>query len=252
MMKLVITHSYDESAELCAQMMNAVFQKKPDTLMGLATGSSPIPVYEKMVRAHKTGSVDYSHARSINLDEYIGVAGDDPNSYLYFMRTNFFDYVGISMDHILIPDGLKPAEDEIKRLNDYLDRNEMGIQLLSVGTNGHIGFNEPSDVFYDKYHVVKLTEETRKSNARLFKSLGEVPTSAITMGIGGIMRAKKIAFLATGSEKLRAMKAILEEGNITPEVQGTVLKLHHDCTICLDQGLAHQITPDKGVEVIYR
>lgn len=251
-MKLVITHSYEESAALCTEMMNGVFREKPEALMGLATGSTPVPVYEKMVEAHKAGRVDYSRARSINLDEYIGLAGSDPNSYLYFMRTNLFDHVGISPERVWIPDGTKPVEGELARLNDYLDSHEMEIQLLSAGTNGHIGFNEPGDVFYDKYHAVELTEETRRSNSRLFNHIDEVPKAAITMGIGGIMRAKKIAFLATGDEKLRAMKAILEEGNITPRVQGTVLKLHRDCTIFLDHALARQITPDRGVEVIYK
>lgn len=251
-MKLVITHSYDESAELCAQMMNEVFVGQPDALMGLATGSTPIPVYEKMVRDHKAGRVDYARARSINLDEYVGVAGDDPNSYLYFMRLHLFDPVGMPMANVWIPDGMEPVEEEVGRLNAYLDTHEMDIQLLSAGTNGHVGFNEPSDVFYDKYHYVELTEETKNSNSRLFNSIDEVPVSAITMGIGGIMRAKKIAFLATGNEKLRAMKAILEAGNITPQVQGSVLKLHRDCTIFLDLDLAKQITPDAGVEVIYR
>lgn len=251
-MKLVITHSYDESAELCAQMMNEVFRENPEALMGLATGTTPIPVYEKMVREHKAGTVDYSRARSINLDEYVGVAGDDPNSYLYFMRKHLFDKVDMPAENIWIPNGMAPVEEEVARLNAYLDAHEMEIQLLSAGTNGHVGFNEPNDVFYDKYHLVELTEETRKSNSRLFGSLDEVPLSAITMGIGGIMRAKKIAFLATGNEKLRAMKAILEEGNITPRVQGSVLKLHRDCMIFLDADLAGQITPDKGVEVIYR
>lgn len=251
-MKLVITHSYDESAELCAQMMNEVFRENPEALMGLATGTTPIPVYEKMVREHKAGTVDYSRARSINLDEYVGVAGDDPNSYLYFMRKHLFDKVDMPAENIWIPNGMAPVEEEVARLNAYLDAHEMEIQLLSAGTNGHVGFNEPNDVFYDKYHLVELTEETRKSNSRLFGSLDEVPLSAITMGIGGIMRAKKIAFLATGNEKLRAMKAILEEGNITPRVQGSVLKLHRDCTIFLDADLAGQITPDKGMEVIYR
>ena len=251
-MKLVITHSYEESAALCAEIMNEVFRKKPDALMGLATGSTPVPVYEKMVEAHRAGTVDYSKARSINLDEYIGLAGSDPNSYLYFMRTNLFDRVGMSLHNVWIPDGMKPVEEELARLNGYLDSHEIEIQLLSVGTNGHIGFNEPDDVFYDKYHAVDLTEETRRSNSRLFSSIEVVPRAAITMGIGGIMRAKQIAFLATGGEKLRAMKAVLEKGNVTPKVQGTVLKLHRDCTIFLDRALAQQITPDRGVEVIYK
>ena len=120
-----------------------------------------------------------------------------------------------------------------------------------MGTNGHIGFNEPGEVFYDRYHQVELTQETRKSNSRLFERMDEVPTSAITMGIGGIMRARKIVFLATGQEKLRAMKAILEEGDVTPKIQGTILKFHPDCTIFLDRQLAEQIVPARNVEVVH-
>ncbi len=251
-MKLVITHSYDESAKLCADMIAEVYNNNPCALMGLATGSTPEPVYEYMVAAHKSGEVDYSCARAINLDEYIGVDPLDENSYNYYMNHRLFDHINIKPENTLIPNGKKPPEDEIARLNKYLDNNTMHIQLLSCGTNGHIGFNEPDDVFYDKYHVVYLSEETIMSNARLFNASEEVPRSAVTMGIGGIMRAEKIAFLATGEEKRRAMKAILEKGDITPQIQGTILKFHPDCTIFLDKDLADGIVPDMGIEVIYR
>ncbi len=249
-MKLVITHSYLESAALCARMMEEAVCNNPEGLIGLATGSTPIPVYEKMVQGKKEGKADYSNIHTINLDEYIGVPKENVNSYMYFMRKHLLDEAGVKKDNIYIPDGMAQPQAETARLNGYLNHHVMDIQLLSVGTNGHIGFNEPSDVFFDQYHIVTLTEETRQSNSRLFNRIEEVPKMAITMGIGGIMRAKKIAFLATGNEKLFAMKGILEEGDIIPKNQGTILKLHADCTIFLDKELANQITPADGVEVV--
>ncbi len=149
----------------------------------------------------------------------------------------------------MIPNGMADTQAELDRMNAFADANPIDVQLLSVGANGHIGFNEPSDVFYDRYHAVKLTQKTRESNSRLFSSIEEVPTEAITMGTGGIMRAKKIVFLATGEEKLDAMKKILEDGEVTPDCQGTILKFHQDCTLFLDKGMADQIRPAPYVEV---
>lgn len=250
-MRLIITHSYDESATLCAKMIYDTVSKKKDALLGLATGTTPVPVYEKLVQAHKKGDVDFSQVRSVNLDEYIGLSGDDPNSYLYFMRKNLFDPLGIPLSRIIIPNGQEPVSQELERLNAFADSNIIDIQLLSVGVNGHIGFNEPSNVFHNKYHLVSLTDKTRQSNSRLFNSIDEVPTHAITMGIGGIMGAKCIAFIATGNEKLVAMKAILEDYDVTPQIQGTILKFHQNCTIFLDKNLARNIKPSANVEVSY-
>lgn len=250
-MKLIVTHSYEESAALSAQMISQVFLEKPEAVMGLATGTTPVSVYKYMVKAQKEGKADFSRAQSINLDEYIGLDPENVNSYMYFMREHLFNHIGILPENIYIPNGIMNPDTEIVRMNRFLDENSLDVQLLSVGTNGHIGFNEPGEVFYDKYHVVELTEETRRSNSRLFSSLDEVPREAITMGAGGIMRAQKIVFLATGSEKLYAMKAILEEGNVTPQIPGTILKFHRDCTIIIDEMLARQITPASGVEVVH-
>lgn len=183
------------------------------------------------------------------LDEYIGLPGDDPNSYLYFMRENLLDACGISLDRVMIPDGMQDPEDEVARMNSFADTHPIDVQLLSVGVNGHIGFNEPSDRFYDRYHKVTLTQQTRQSNSRLFSSIEEVPKEAITMGVGGIMRAKKIVFLATGEQKYDAMKHMLEDGDVIPGNQGTILKFHSDCTVILDRAIADRITPAGYVEV---
>lgn len=249
-MKLIITESYEQSARLAARDITEIVKEKPDALLGLATGSTPIPVYKYMVEDAK-GGVDYTKVKTINLDEYIGLAGDDENSYLYFMRRHLIDPCGIPLERVMIPDGLGDVDAELRRMNEFANANPIDVQLLSVGVNGHIGFNEPADRFYDGYHTVTLTERTRQSNSRLFNSIDEVPKAAITMGIGGIMRAAKIVFLATGEEKYAAMKAILEDGDITPSNQGTVLKLHRDCVIYLDRQTAEGIKPASYVEVQY-
>ena len=250
-MKLVITEDYEQGAYLAAQMMLQVVRENPQALLGLATGTTPIPVYRCMTEAALSGQADFRQVSTINLDEYIGVEAENPNSYCYFMRKHLLDACGISMDRVMIPDGTGNAEDEIKRMNAFADSHQIDVQFLSVGVNGHIGFNEPSDVFHNKYHKVVLTEKTRQSNSRLFRSIEEVPQAAITMGVGGIMRAKKIVFLASGEEKLNAMKGILEDGDVTPLNQGTILKFYQDCTIFLERALADRIAPAPYVEVSY-
>lgn len=248
-MKLIVTESYEQSAYLAARMMLDVVREKPDALLGLATGTTPVPVYRYMVEEVRQEKADFGKVRTINLDEYIGLDGEDPNSYLYFMRKHLLDACRIPTGRVMIPNGMADTQAELDRMNAFADANPIDVQLLSVGVNGHIGFNEPSDVFYDRYHAVKLTQKTRESNSRLFSSIEEVPTEAITMGTGGIMRARKIVFLAAGEEKLDAMKKILEDGEVTPKCQGTILKFHQDCTLFLDKAMAGQIRPAAYVEV---
>ena len=250
-MHLIITESYEQSAVLAARRTADAVKQNPNALLGLATGTTPIPLYQELCRMQSHGEVDLCGVSTINLDEYVGLAGDDENSYLYFMRKHLLDPIGISLSHVYIPNGAADPTAEIKRMNDFADQHPIDVQVLSVGENGHIGFNEPGDVFFDKYHLVKLTESTRKANSRLFSDISQVPTYAITMGIGGIMRAREIVFLATGKEKLAAMKAMLEEGDVTPKNQGTILKFHQACTIYLDKEIAAGIQPAKHVKVTY-
>lgn len=248
-MRLIVTDSYEQSAYLSAQMILGVIKDKADALLGLATGTTPVAVYRYMVEAAQQKKADFGKVRTINLDEYIGLDGEDPNSYLHFMRKHLLDPCQIPLERVMIPNGMADVQEELQRMNLFADANPSDVQLLSVGVNGHIGFNEPSDVFYDRFHAVKLAQKTRESNSRLFPSIEEVPAEAITMGAGGIMRAKKIVFLATGNEKLDAMKKILEDGEVTPDCQGTILKFHQDCTIFLDEALAGRISPAAYVEV---
>lgn len=249
-MRLIITRSGLESAQLAAEAIRTALVQKPDMTLGLATGSTPIPVYQALVDAYQQGRADFSRIHAVNLDEYVGLSPDHPQSYRRYMEENLFRPVGIRPEQVVIPRGDLEPEGELVRLNQFTAAHPIDLQLLSVGVNGHIGFNEPESVFYDKYHLVSLAQQTRISNARFFSSMEEVPTQAITMGVGDIMRAGKIVFLATGQEKLPAMQAILEPGPVTPACQGTVLKLHRDCDIYLDQELAGQITPAPEVEVI--
>jgi len=250
-MRLVITKSDEESARLAAECIAEVVNEKRDSLLGFATGSTPEPVYAQLVAMCARGEVDFSGVRTVNLDEYVGLNAEDPHSYMYYMRKNLFDKAGIDLSRVTIPRGDADPEEEVRRLNAFSDKNNIDIQLLGVGVNGHIGFNEPCDCFYNKYHIVTLTEKTKKSNSRMFSRMEDVPERAITMGVGDIMRAKRIVFLANGIEKLDAMKAILEPRDVTPRIQGTILKFHQDCKIIIDKVLAELINPAPEVEVSY-
>ncbi len=249
-MRLVITKDYAQSARLTARHIAAAVQKNPEALLGFATGSTPIPAYAELVEMVKRGEVDFTRAHTVNLDEYAGLSGDDVNSYRYFMNQHLFVPAGINPANVTIPQGNAPdTHAELKRLREYSAAHRTDLQLLSIGVNGHIGFNEPDDIFHDSYHLVQLTEQTIQSNSRLFASIEEVPTQAYTMGAGDIMRAHSIVFIATGDNKRQAMRAVLEDGPVTPQVQATILKFHPDCTLYLDEALVAGITPGLGVQV---
>lgn len=240
-MKLVISKSYEEGARRVASHIAAAVQKRKDLLLGLATGSTPVPVYRCLAEGNARGEIDFSEARVVNLDEYVGLAKDHPNSYHRFMRENLLDAVGIPDSRFTIPRGDAPLEEELARLNAFAAQNPIDLQLLGVGANGHIGFNEPDTIFPDGYHAVTLAQGTIQDNARFFDNPESVPTMAITMGIGTIMRAGEIILLASGENKREAMRALLEEGDVTPAVPVTALKLHGNCTIYLDEALAKDI-----------
>ena len=249
-MRLVITNGYEESARLTALHIARTVQEKPNALLGFATGTTPIPVYGALVEMVKKGEVDFSAAYTVNLDEYAGLPGSHPQSYRYFMNQHLFAPAGIQAEHVTIPQGDAPDPHlELERLRRFSAAHRTDLQLLSIGVNGHIGFNEPDEIFHDSYHLVHLTEQTIKSNARLFSSIDEVPTQAFTMGVGDIMKAKSIVFIATGENKKSAIRTLVEEGPVTPQVQATILKFHPDCTLYLDKDLMAGITPALGVVV---
>ena len=201
-------------------------------MLGLATGSSPIGIYRQLIEWYNKGDIDFSEATSINLDEYVGLTESDPQSYRYFMQDNFFDHINIRRENTYVPNGCAP--DLEKECVEYDARIEsfggIDLQLLGIGLDGHIGFNEPADVFVKNTHVVDLHDSTIEANARFFKSIDEVPRQAVTMGMVSILQAKKILLIANG----KAKKEILEKaffGPITPAIPASILQLHHDITV---------------------
>ena len=231
-MRVIETKSYAELSRKAANLISAQVLSKPDSVLGLATGSTPIGTYKQLIEWYEKGDLDFSEVKSINLDEYVGLTGDHDQSYRYFMNTNLFNHVNIDKSKTNVPSGVaEDLEAECKRYDALID--EMGgidLQLLGIGHNGHIGFNEPADSFVVPTHVVELGETTINANARFFGSADEVPKKAVTMGIKAIMQAKKVLLIANGPDK----KAIVEKalyGPVTPEVPASILQFHPDLTV---------------------
>lgn len=227
---------YKDLSRKAANIIAAQMILKPDCTLGLATGSSPVGTYEQLIERFKDGDLDFSRITSVNLDEYKGLAPDNDQSYRYFMNTNLFNHVNIDKAHTFVPDGLEPDAEKACREYDEIIENVGGIdlQLLGLGHNGHIGFNEPADSFSKGTNCVDLTESTIEANKRFFESEEDVPRQAYTMGIGSIMKAKKIVVVVSGEDKAEILKKVVC-GPITPEVPASVLQLHPDVTIVADE-----------------
>ena len=228
-MRILCAKDYKEMSEMAADIIGAEVLLKPDAVLGLATGSTPIGTYEELVRRYEAGRLDFSKIKTVNLDEYRGLTKDNDQSYYYFMHSHLFDHVNIDKNNTNVPDGMEP--DALKAGQDYenIIKNYGGIdlQLLGLGNNGHIGFNEPGDEFIDKTHVVDLTESTIEANKRFFASIDDVPKQAYTMGIGSIMRAKRVLMIVSGKGKADIVKEAFF-GPITPKVPASILQLHND------------------------
>lgn len=231
-MKVIHTKSYEELSKKAANIISAQVILKPDCVLGLATGSTPIGTYKQLIEWYNNGDIDFSQITSINLDEYIGLDGTSDQSYRYFMNKNLFEHVNVDLTHTHVPNG--KAEDMQKECTAYdeLIQSVGGIdlQLLGIGHNGHIGFNEPAENFATGTHIVELGQSTIEANARFFETIDEVPRQAITMGIQAIMQAKKVLLIANGTDK----KAIVEKslyGPVTPSVPASILQLHPDVTV---------------------
>ena len=231
-MKYIVVNNYDELSNKAADLIAAQILVKPNCVLGLATGSSPVGTYKRLIEDNKAGKIDFSTVTSVNLDEYVGLDGSNDQSYRYFMNHNLFDHVNIDKAKTFVPSGL--AEDLAAEGEAY-DKmiQELGgidLQLLGIGLDGHIGFNEPDDYFTGPTHEVKLDESTIEANARFFASKEEVPTTAITMGMMSIMQAKKVLLIANGAAK----KEVVEKaffGPIDPQVPASILQLHPDVTV---------------------
>lgn len=228
-MRILCAKDYKEMSEMAADIIGAQLLLKPDAVLGLATGSTPIGTYEELVRRYEAGRLDFSKIKTVNLDEYRGLTKDNDQSYYYFMHSHLFDHININKNNTKVPDGMEP--DALKAGQDYenIIKNYGGIdlQLLGLGNNGHIGFNEPGDEFIDKTHVVDLTESTIEANKRFFASIDDVPKQAYTMGIGSIMRAKRVLMVVNGKGKAEIVKEAFF-GPITPKVPASILQLHND------------------------
>ena len=235
-MKIYAAKDYADLSRKAANIISAQVIMKPNAVLGLATGSTPIGAYKQLIEWYEKGDIDFSHTLSINLDEYKGLSGDHDQSYRYFMNHNLFDHVNIKKENTNVPNGLaENAEEECKRYNNIIrSLGGIDLQLLGIGGNGHIGFNEPGAAFEKETHLVTLTEQTRQSNARFFTSIDEVPTHAFTMGIKSIMSAKKILLLATGEKKAKALYDSFF-GPVTPGVPASILQLHNDCIVIADE-----------------
>lgn len=230
---------YDTPAQACragAFLIAAQVTENASSVLGLATGSTPIPCYEELISFYKQGLVDFSKMTTFNLDEYCGLALTHPQSYHSFMDEQFFNHINVNRDNINLPSGDTHADgaryDALIAAHGGID-----MQLLGIGGNGHIGFNEPSDAFTYGTHVVGLAENTISDNARFFESIDDVPRKAISMGVGSIMEARKIVLIATGASKAKAIRETVL-GEITPNVPATILRMHKNCVILADKAAA--------------
>lgn len=226
----------DEMGKAAADEFEAVIKRKPACVLGLATGSTPLPLYRELIAREKAGRIDFSRVRSANLDEYKGLAPDHPQSYRRFMQENLFDHISIKPENTIVPDGLAadiPAmcENYERRIEDW---GGVDIQLLGIGHDGHIGFNEPCDHFPSWTHEVALTETTRRANARFFASETEVPAAAYTMGVGTVMAARRVLMLVTGADKAEILRRAFF-GPVTPWVPASILQFHPDVTLICDR-----------------
>ena len=235
-MELVRAKDYNDMSRKAANVISAQVILKPNSVLGLATGDTPKGTYLQLAEWQKKGDCSFAKASSYNLDEYVGLTPDHPQSYHYFMRKNFFDLVDIDLANTHVPDGA--ADDVEQACVDYdsivAEAGYPDLQLLGIGRNGHIGFNEPNDHFVGGCHVVDLTESTIEANSRLFDSVDEVPRQAVSMGIQTIMYARRILILASGEDKAKAVRDMVY-GLITPQVPASILQLHPNCTVIADE-----------------
>ena len=233
-MKVIVCDSYASQSAAGADMIEKIVREKPDCCLGLATGSSPVGMYQELSRRCREEGLDFSRVSTVNLDEYRGLTRDNDQSYYYFMHKNLFDHVNIKASYL--PDGTREdAEEECHHYEEIIrSLGGVDLQLLGLGHNGHIGFNEPADHFPKETHCVDLQERTIEANKRFFASIDDVPRQAYTMGIGTIMRARKILIIVSGEDKADIVRDAFF-GPITPTVPASILQLHPDVTLVADE-----------------
>ena len=238
-MRIIVCENYEEVSKKAAQMILSQVTLKPNSVLGLATGSTPIGMYENLVKLNKNGDIDFSEVRTFNLDEYYKLPKESDQSYHYFMYKNLFDHININPENIHIPNGMTADVDAECERYDKLIKEAGGvdIQVLGIGNNAHIGFNEPTINFEKGTHLVELEESTIEANSRFFDNIEDVPKKAITLGVGSIFKSKKIMLIATGENKAEAIYNTVY-GKVVPEVPASILQFHSDIVLILDKKAA--------------
>ena len=241
-MRIYRTKDSADMSREAANIISAQIIMKPDCVLGLATGSTPIGLYKQLIEWYQKGDLDFSEVRTVNLDEYKGISRENDQSYYYFMHQNLFGHVNIPEGNTHLPDGMAlDPEKECDRYNNLIQSmGGVDLQLLGIGHNGHIGFNEPGDSFDKQVHCVNLTESTIEANKRFFASADEVPRQAYTMGIGNILQAKKILVVANGEGKAEIVKKAFF-GPVTPQVPASILQLHQDVVLVADEAALSKV-----------
>lgn len=241
-MKLIVVNNYEELSKVAAKEFSKIIKEKENAVLGLATGGTPVGMYKELIKMYEKKELNFSKITTVNLDEYIGLNPEHNQSYRYFMNNNLFNHINIDKSNTFVPNGL--AEDLEAQCKEYDQKiSELGgidIQLLGVGNNGHIAFNEPNSELSSGTHIISLTDNTIEANARFFDNIDDVPRKAITMGVGGIMKAKKIILIASGESKAEAIKGIFS-GKITTANPATMLQMHRDVTVIVDEAAAKLI-----------
>ncbi|HOO73796.1 MAG TPA: glucosamine-6-phosphate deaminase [Tepiditoga sp.] len=237
-MKVIVLDNYQQISIKAAQIVASQIILKEDSILGLATGGTPVGMYSELVKMYKLGIIDFKKIKTFNLDEYVGLSKENQQSYYYYMMDNLFKHVNINIENIDIPNGMADIKEECVRYeNEIKQSGGIDLQVLGIGHNGHIGFNEPDIKFESVTHLVKLDEDTIKANSRFFDSVDEVPKQALSMGIKTIMHSKKIVLIASGKEKAKAIYGTVK-GNITPNLPASILQLHNDVYIIADKEAA--------------
>jgi len=237
MLKIIKVKDYEEMSDQAFDVIKKVVTSRPDSVLGLATGSTPIGLYKRMIEDHEKNGTSYATVKTVNLDEYLDLPQDHPESYYSFMQQNLFSGLDIPKDNIHLPEDGEDRDEQCRKYNVILDQLGIDIQVLGIGSNGHIAFNEPGTPFSMTTHVVDLKESTRQDNARFFDSIDDVPKQAITMGIANIMQAKQILLLVSSEGKAEAIAATINEPE-TPDVPASALQSHPNVVVIVDEAAA--------------
>lgn len=239
-MRVIVVNSYEEGGKKGADIIEKLVREKPNCTLGLATGSSPVAMYKELSRRCKEENLDFSKVHTVNLDEYVGLAPTHEQSYRFFMDDNLFNHINIDKKNTYVAKGIGDPDKNLEEFNAILDKTDIDLQVLGVGPDGHLGFNEPGDTLYEKAHMETLEDSTIDANTRFFASRDEVPRRAFTMGMGNIMKAKELLMIINGN-KQAAAKALLLSDRIDPHCPATFMRLHRNATVIIEKKLADEI-----------